>query len=1649
MTNYSWNGGGRDNLWNDPANWYDVNTGMADVGVPGAGDVAMISGVDIEDSGSVHALTVSLFLGLIDGGSLTLSGSGASLTLAANPDGNISVGGSSAGSGNSSGMLSMLNGATASITDQDAAYSVMQIADQAGSTGTVVASGQGTKITTDGGGIDIGASGTGYVSVTAGATFEAISFNDAASQAAGIATAAGGTGTLTVSGAGSTFIAPAGGGEIGVGNYGTGYATIAAGGTLTADDATYGLIVGQMAGSTGSLTVTDSGSALNVDGDFKVGNAGTATVLIKNRATADVGALLVAAISTSSTAADVVTVDGSGSELDVLGNGTVDTATAAPPTNAQGKSNGFGGRWSYTGAGNGQISITNGGFVSVAGTLTLQALTNPAAPIAVTVASGGGMEVGGDIGLFANEFNVDLDGLVIGHGTIQIAGPSGGTENAGTVYNAGTIEAYQGTLELDAEVEGTALGLYDIDKNATLRIDGSVDPYTTITFGGQYTTTLMLDQATEFNGTINQFQEGDVIDLTQFAPESPISVSVDTNGTVTLQPSGGPEIDLNIITPAVVPVIGLEPDATGDGTDIETISPQTLLDISFATYNSGSADGYSPMLPAFPGNGDNGFQAFAYQDTNSDDPYPTVVIAFRGTYASLANYFIIFIKNLLAGSSFVTGQVNALLTRYVTDAVNFVLQVHAAYPNSPLFVTGHSLGGALAQIVGYASGLPVAAFDAPGAGKLISQLSALLAPLHGLGVGGSDVNYRVADDVVSLLGTPLPGTQTFTLPDPYPLPNPIDVLLLNNVLNPHGVYNPSFAFGALLSGPLTEGNGGEQLNLLQQVILIGGVGLVGAIAANIPYGADPPAGTDFVLTISAGSAIPDAIGLPVVTGVASYQLHYEIGSTWSPFQSETPGTLVALTGAIDAVEFDPLDGNGNAVQLPGSEFVLEFSASGQFSGTLTTSGGSPFGPITTASTFAVPADGTAVAMDIPAPTDTDTDYPAATLAIEVAGLPSDGTVTLADGVTPVTLDESLTTAQLTGLTFTPGTNTAGQSSQFSYTVIDPLLDQATGTTTVNVTPVPRLLVWTGTDGTNLANAANWDDTTNNLNPAQAAPDGADTVEFDSSDGGISGSGTVATIEVGLSGSGVLDLDGGVTLVANSLDVGIGATDVGQISLAGSGSNLTVTGSATVADDGTGVMSVLAGATFSAASLTIGSQGDSSGAMVVSGTNSVVNVSGDLNIGTALGTGDLTIGQGAVVNALVVNLKGEVVLENGELDPTVNLINQGQTAGGSGTIAAGDIVDEGVIQAGDSKPSQKLLVVAGTILGGGPWTINGTAQPQANGDVGILRINAGGTMEITGPVLNAASTTFTDDMTPRSTYTVNDSVVEVNFEDATGVLLLNDIDGFAGTIAAFRKGDEFVITGGTLSNLGVTSGNTLTVSDTGNGGTDNLIFSSGISASGFTIVNSNTIQVACFAQGTRIMAGTGLVAVEHLGVGDRVITNDGTHEPIVWIGQRMVNCERHPSPETVWPVRVRTGAFGENVPARDLYLSPDHAVFVNDVLVPVKLLINGTSIAPVKRNRVTYFHVELPLHAVILAEGLPVESYLDTGDRANFGDGTTIRLFPDFAQRLGPDVAVAWETRGAVRLVLIGAELEAARRMTAASASRSASRLGRPTSSQTA
>ena len=105
------------------------------------------------------------------------------------------------------------------------------------------------------------------------------------------------------------------------------------------------------------------------------------------------------------------------------------------------------------------------------------------------------------------------------------------------------------------------------------------------------------------------------------------------------------------------------------------------------------------------------------------------------------------------------------------------------------------------------------------------------------------------------------------------------------------------------------------------------------------------------------------------------------------------------------------------------------------------------------------------------------------------------------------------------------------------------------------------------------------------------------------------------------------------------------------------------------------------------------------------------------------------------------------------------------------------------------------------------------------------------------------------------------------------------------------------------------------------------------------------------------------------------------------------------PADVRPVCIRAGAFGPGQPARSLWLSPDHAMFVDlardgagaapGVLIPARYLVNGTTVVQDATARVAYWHVECARHEVLLAEGLPAESYLDTGNRGGLvGAGVT-------------------------------------------------------------
>ena len=156
------------------------------------------------------------------------------------------------------------------------------------------------------------------------------------------------------------------------------------------------------------------------------------------------------------------------------------------------------------------------------------------------------------------------------------------------------------------------------------------------------------------------------------------------------------------------------------------------------------------------------------------------------------------------------------------------------------------------------------------------------------------------------------------------------------------------------------------------------------------------------------------------------------------------------------------------------------------------------------------------------------------------------------------------------------------------------------------------------------------------------------------------------------------------------------------------------------------------------------------------------------------------------------------------------------------------------------------------------------------------------------------------------------------------------------------------------------------------------------------VNTSAISApACFVTGTRIRTVRGEVPVEALAVGDVAITASGDRRPIIWIGYSDVTFTDASAMADRLPIRIVAGAMGKGLPARDLLVSPGHRLFIDGGLVEARLLVNGASIVRETTDALTYWHVELESHDVLLAESLPAESYADVANRASFDNGAIV------------------------------------------------------------
>ncbi|HLU15317.1 MAG TPA: Hint domain-containing protein [Burkholderiaceae bacterium] len=189
-------------------------------------------------------------------------------------------------------------------------------------------------------------------------------------------------------------------------------------------------------------------------------------------------------------------------------------------------------------------------------------------------------------------------------------------------------------------------------------------------------------------------------------------------------------------------------------------------------------------------------------------------------------------------------------------------------------------------------------------------------------------------------------------------------------------------------------------------------------------------------------------------------------------------------------------------------------------------------------------------------------------------------------------------------------------------------------------------------------------------------------------------------------------------------------------------------------------------------------------------------------------------------------------------------------------------------------------------------------------------------------------------------------------------------------------------------------------------------------------SGGTMTYACYLKGTHIVTPEGETKVEDLQPGDKVVTASGGIATVKWLGYRTLRRARIPAKDAIraFPITFKKDSIANDVPRRDLTVSPGHHMYFDGKLVPAMMLVNGQTVTQdFSRQVFEYFHVELDRFDILLAEGAPAESYVDTGNRHMFQNADTVSLSVDFGPAEGrPDIE-------GIRVLRSGPEVEVIRK----------------------
>ncbi|MGH1578028.1 Hint domain-containing protein [Planktotalea sp.] len=169
---------------------------------------------------------------------------------------------------------------------------------------------------------------------------------------------------------------------------------------------------------------------------------------------------------------------------------------------------------------------------------------------------------------------------------------------------------------------------------------------------------------------------------------------------------------------------------------------------------------------------------------------------------------------------------------------------------------------------------------------------------------------------------------------------------------------------------------------------------------------------------------------------------------------------------------------------------------------------------------------------------------------------------------------------------------------------------------------------------------------------------------------------------------------------------------------------------------------------------------------------------------------------------------------------------------------------------------------------------------------------------------------------------------------------------------------------------------------------------------------------CFTPGTLVKTDYGECAVEDITVGMRVLTRDNGYQPVVWTGQRSLTKETLAQFSDLHPVQIAQGALGNNLPERDMKVSPQHRMLLNnaqirqwfeadEVLIAAHLLTCFEGVERETVEDVTYIHFMCAQHEIVLADGAWTESYQPSDMRLGAIDERhrteLLSIFPELAE----------------------------------------------------